>query len=153
MMRGIPQDQISANLDRLRGGARDVAARELKLFFILQKIATDQNTDVDEPELNGRIAMLAAQRGERPEKMKQEMSKDGTLANLYVQMREQKAVDEILKSAEIEDVDVLEKADEAGTESAGAPAGSESAAKESEAKAGSPAGDEEGDKPTKKSRK
>src|SRR5439155_7296710 len=66
-----------------------------------------QNVDVEESELNGRIAMLAAQRGVRPEKLKQEMAKDGTLANLYILMREQKAVDEILKSAEIEEVDVL----------------------------------------------
>jgi hypothetical protein len=43
----------------------------------------------------------------RPEKLKHEMAKDGTLANLYVQMREQKAIDKILESAEIEDVDVV----------------------------------------------
>src|SRR5207249_5967546 len=99
-------EQIAQNVERLRTGARDEAVRELKLFFILQKIATDQNTDVDEAELNGRIAMLAAQRGVRPEKLKQEMAKDGTLANLYVQMREQKAIDKILESAEIEEVEV-----------------------------------------------
>jgi len=109
MMRGIPREQIEANLEKLSGGAKDEAIRELKLFFILQKIATDQNVDVDEAELNGRIAMLAAQRGRRPEKMKQEMSKDGSLANLYVQLREQKAVDKILETAELEEVDVKDQ--------------------------------------------
>jgi len=166
MMRGIPQDQIAANLERLRTGARDEAARELKLFFILQKIANDQNTDVDEAELNGRIAMLAAQRGERPEKLKQEMAKDGTLANLYVQMREQKAVDEILTSAQIEDVDVLEepKKEEETSPAAEAPASEEPAKeskeekdepKESKAKDEAPEGEEkeEKEKPKKKSRK
>src|SRR5439155_4333451 len=107
MMRGVPREQIAGNLERLRSGAKDEAVRELKLFFILQKIANEQNVDVDESELNGRIAMLAAQRGVRPEKLKQEMAKDGTLANLYIQMREQKAVDKILQTAEVEDVDVL----------------------------------------------
>jgi len=106
MMRGMPREQVEANLERLRGGAKEEAARELKLFFILQKIANDQNVDVSEAELNGRIAMLAAQRGKRPEKMKQEMSKDGTLANMYIQMREQKAVDQLLAGATIEEVDV-----------------------------------------------
>ena len=85
---------------------RAVWSREMKLFFILQKIANDQNADVDEAELNGRIAMLAAQRGQRPEKMKQQMAKDGSLQNLYIQMREQKAVDKILEQAQIEDVEV-----------------------------------------------
>src|SRR3712207_7625769 len=76
MMRGMPREQVEANVERLRHGAKDEGIRELKLFFILQKIANDMNVDVDEAELNGRIAMLAAQRGRRPEKMKQEMSKE-----------------------------------------------------------------------------
>ena len=106
MMRGMPREQVEANVERLRGGAREEAVRELKLFFILQKLATEQNVDVDEAELNGQIAMLAAQRDARPEKLKQEMSKDGSLANLYVQMREQKAIDGLLSKAQIEDVEV-----------------------------------------------
>ncbi|HSV15182.1 MAG TPA: trigger factor [Tepidisphaeraceae bacterium] len=106
LMRGVPREQVDAQLQHLRAGAVDEAARELKLFFILQKIANDQQTDVEEAELNGRIALLAAQRGARPEKLKQEMAKDGSLSNLYVQMREQKALDKILESATIEEVDV-----------------------------------------------
>jgi trigger factor len=106
MMRGIPREQVEANVERLRHGAKEEGVRELKLFFILQKIANDMNVEVDEAELNGRIAMLAAQRGRRPEKMKQEMAKDGTLANMYVQMREQKAVDRLLEQAQVEEVDV-----------------------------------------------
>jgi len=119
MMRGIPREQVEANVERLRHGAKDEAARELKLFFILQKIANDMNVEVDEAELNGRIAMLAAQRGRRPEKMKQEMAKDGTLANMYVQMREQKAIDRLLEQAQVEEVD-MPKGDEAqASESSG----------------------------------
>ncbi len=110
LMRGIPQPQVEAQLEQLRYGAQEEAASELKLFFILQKIATDQGTDVDEAELNGRIALLAAQRGERPEKVKQEMAKDGGLASLYIQMREQKALDQILESAQVEEVEVPQPA-------------------------------------------
>jgi trigger factor len=106
MMRGMPREQIETQIEQLRGGAKEEGARELKLFFILQKIANDQNADVDEAELNGRIAMLAAQRGQRPEKMKQQMAKVGSLQNLFIQMREQKAVDKILEKAQIEDVEV-----------------------------------------------
>jgi trigger factor len=106
LMRGIPREQVEAQLDQLRYGAEEEAGKELKLFFILQKIAADQENDVDEAELNGRIALLAAQRGERPEKVKQEMAKDGSLTSLYIQMREQKALDQILLSAAIEEVDV-----------------------------------------------
>lgn len=61
---------------------------------------------MDEAELNGRIALLAAQSGKRPEKLKQEMTADGSLLSMYVQMREQKAVDKILETSKVEDVDV-----------------------------------------------
>ncbi len=108
MMRGMPREQVEAAIEQLKAGAADVAARELKLFFILQKVAADNNIDVDEAELNGRIAAIAIQRGRRPEKLKQEMSSDGTLSELYLQIREQKAVDKILESAEVEEV-ALEK--------------------------------------------
>jgi FKBP-type peptidyl-prolyl cis-trans isomerase (trigger factor) len=111
MMRGVLREQIASQIPQLRAAAQTDAVRELKLFFILQKIATDQGTEVNESELNGRIAQLAAQRGERPEKLKQEMSKDGSLSNLYVQMREQKALDEVLKSAQVEEVEVAPDAE------------------------------------------
>lgn len=105
MMRGVSREDAEGGVEKLRGGAKDEAARELKLFFILQKIAKDQNVDVSEAELNGRIAEYAAQSGRRPEKVKQELAKDGGLTNLYVQMQEQKAIDKILESAQIEEVE------------------------------------------------
>ena len=116
MMRGLPREQIEVNIEKLRHGAREEAIKELKLYFILQKIATDQQVDVDEGELNGRVAMIAAQRGLRPEKLKQQMAKDGTLANLYVTMREQKAVDKLLEKAQIEEVDLQTNPAEEKTE-------------------------------------
>ncbi|MCC7349083.1 MAG: trigger factor [Phycisphaerales bacterium] len=114
MLRGIPREEVEGHIEQLRGGAKEEAVRELKLFFILQKVAQDQNVDVDEAELNGRIAMIAAQRDRRPEKLKQEMSKDGSLANLYLQMREQKAIDKILESAQIEEVEPTQAQGNAG---------------------------------------
>lgn len=106
LMRGLPEDQVDSRIDALRGGIKDESIRDLKLFFILQKIANDFSVEVDEEELNGRIALLAAQSGKRPEKLKQEMTADQSLLSMYVQMREQKAVDKILETAKVEEVDV-----------------------------------------------
>jgi trigger factor len=106
MMRGVPREQVEANIEALKGGAADEAQRELKLFFILQKLATNLNVDVDEGELNGRIAYLAIQRNQRPETMKKEMSQNGQLVQMYIQMREQKALDEVLKNVKMEEVEL-----------------------------------------------
>jgi trigger factor len=121
MMRGVAREQIEANVSRLKMGAEQEAVKELKAFFILQQVAKDQDVDVSEAELNGRISMIALQQGKRPEKVKQEMAKDGTtLMNLYVQIREEKAIDNILKTAEVEEVEPTaeqQKATEPGSES------------------------------------
>jgi trigger factor len=106
MMRGAPRDEVTAQSEKFRSAARDEAIRDLKVFFILQKLAATQNVDIEEPELNGRIAMIAAESDRRPEKLKQDMAKDGTLTELYVQMREQRAIDKLLETANIEEVDV-----------------------------------------------
>ena len=79
MQRGVSRGGRSRRTSSgCAAAAKDEAARELKLFFILQKVAEEQDVDVTEGELNGRIAMLAAQRGQRPEKLKQQMTKDGS---------------------------------------------------------------------------
>ncbi len=137
MMRGMPREQVEANVERLRGGAADEAARELKLYFILQKVAAQQNVTVSEGELNGRVAMLAIQRGQRPEKLKQQMSKDGSLANLYVQMLEQKAIDQVLARAQIEEIELkAEEASDAPAEAAGAADAADASSPEPERKEG-----------------
>lgn len=106
MMRGATREQLEANVDAIKTGAPEEAQRELKLFFVLQKLATDLEVDVDEEELNGRIAYLAAQRNQRPETLKKEMSQNGQLVQLYIQLREQKALDVVLTKVKIEEVEV-----------------------------------------------
>jgi len=106
LMKGIPRERIEQNVEQLRTGAQDEAVRELKTFFILQQVAKQMEIEVSEGELNSRIATLAYQQGRRPERLKQEMAKDGnTLTNLYVSMREEKAIDKILESADIEEIE------------------------------------------------
>ena len=106
MMRGVAAAQIEANIEKLKAGADQQALTELRSFFILDKVAAKEGIDVSEGELNGQIAQIAMQSGERPEKVKQRMDKDGSLMTMYVRMRENKAVDKILESAKIEEIEV-----------------------------------------------
>ena len=105
MSRGMPRAQVENNLEQLKQGAEAEADRELKLFFILSKLGEEHSVEVSDDEVNGQIAMAAIQNGQRPESLRQRMEQDGSLANLYVQLREQKTLDELLKSADIEEVE------------------------------------------------
>jgi len=108
MMRGMTREQVMSNFQALKAAAQADAFRELKQFFILQKLATEQKVEVDESELNNQVAMLALRQGKRPEKVKHEMAQDGSLSFLFVRLREEKALDKILETANIEEVDAPE---------------------------------------------
>ncbi len=116
LRRGVPAQAIQQNLEALRGGADVQAVNELKLFFMLQKVANDAGVEVDEDELNGQVAMMAIMRGLRPEKFKQQMAKEGTLAELYLQLREGKAMDTIIEKAKVEEVEAPNPTAPAGGE-------------------------------------
>ena len=111
MQRGVPEAQIVQNIELLKGGAKEEAIRELKLNFILAKVAEQQGVEVTEGELNGNIAAIAEQRGLRPEKLKQQMASEGSLQTLYTRLVELKAIDKILEHAKIEDAPAEEKKD------------------------------------------
>jgi trigger factor len=105
-VRGVSPERVAALQDGIRATAHEQGAMELKKFFILNKLAQQENIDVSEGELNGMIAELALRRDVRPEKLKQELSSDGQLAYLYMQMRDSKALDAVLERVQIDDVDV-----------------------------------------------
>ena len=105
MMRGMTREQVMSNFQALKAAAQADAFRELKQFFILQQLSTDHKIEVEEAELNNHVALLAARQGRRPEKVKHEMAQDGSLSHLYVRLREDKALDKVLETAEIEEVE------------------------------------------------
>ncbi len=106
MMRGMQVEQIRANLDRLTAGAADQAKNELKLFFALSKVAAENELEVDEAEVNGQIAYMAMMQNQRPEKLKQSMANSGQLSDLWLSLRERKALDKLLEGAKIEEVEI-----------------------------------------------
>ena len=105
MYRGVPEEEVRAQLAEMRGASEEQAVRQLKQFFILDKASKDLNIDVDEQELNGRIAMLAMQQQRRPDKLRQEMAKQGQIEQLYLQIREQKTLEKILEQAKVTEVE------------------------------------------------
>ena len=101
LMRGLPREQIDQQMEQLRAGSEQQAKQQLKTFFIMDKIADKLEMDVTEEEINGHIAQLAIQQGQRPEKMREQMLRDGSLAQFRLQVREDKCIAKLLESAKI----------------------------------------------------
>ena len=112
LYRGTPEEEVKAKLAEMRSETEEQSVRQLKQFFILDKASKELEIDVDEQELNGRIAMMAMQQGRRPDKLRQEMAKQGQIEQLYLQLREQKTLDKILEQAKVTEVEATDDAAE-----------------------------------------
>ena len=104
MRRGLPREQIEEQMEQLRASSEQQAKKQLKTFFIMDKVADKLDIEVTEEEINGHIAQLAIQQGQRPERMREEMVRSGSLAQFRLQVREDKCVAKLLESAKITEV-------------------------------------------------
>ena len=101
LMRGLSREQIGEQIEQLQAGSEQQAEKQVKTFFIMDKIADKLDMDVSEEEINGHIAQLAMQRGQRPEKMREDMERNGSLAQLNLEVRQDKCIAKLLETAAI----------------------------------------------------
>ncbi len=101
LYRGMSREQIDERLTELQAAATEQAEQDLKLSFILGKIAEGENIEVTEDEVNSRIARMATANNRRPERLRQELAQDGSLEQVADSLREEKALDKLLEQAKI----------------------------------------------------
>jgi trigger factor len=99
--RGVPESDISARIDELRTSAREQAVRDLKLSFILDKVAEQLEVQVTDEEVNTQIALMARRYNRRFDRVRDELQQQGLLSQLAEQIRQDKCVTRILEDANI----------------------------------------------------
>jgi trigger factor len=111
LSRGLSRQQVDEQMEQLRAGSEEQAKEQLRTFFIMDKVAEKLDVDVTEEEINGHIARVAIQRGQRPEKLKEQMERDGSLAQFRLDVRQSKCISKLLESANISGGQSEEKAE------------------------------------------
>ena len=101
MYRGVDALAIEEHLAELRTSSGKSAQAELKVFFILDKAAEKLGIKVSEQEINGRIAQIAMERNERPERLRQQLIQSNQVGSVFQQIREHKTMDAILAKARV----------------------------------------------------
>jgi len=71
--RGVPAEEIEKHMEDLSGASSEQAARDLRLYFIIDAIAKKENLEVTDAEVNARIQFMAVQYGRRPDRLREEM--------------------------------------------------------------------------------
>jgi trigger factor len=135
LQRGVPREQIDENLTELQADAATQAMQELKLTFVLGKIAEAEGIEVTEDEINSRIAQMAQVYNRRPERLRQELSQDGSIQQVAVSLTEEKALDKLLAQAEVREItrEEAEKEAEAKAKKSAKKAADKALAEETEA--------------------
>jgi trigger factor len=112
MQKGVPEAEIVQQIDALRISSAQQAAVDLRLFFIMSKLAEQFDIDVTEEEVNSRVAAIAMQYGRRPEKLRHQMESSGQLEQLHLQIRDGKVVDKLVEMGEVVEIDEKTLAEE-----------------------------------------
>lgn len=99
---GIPPAEVEKRIDEIKTSSRELAAREMKRFFIMEKLAEQfEDVEVTEGEINNLIATIAYRQGRRFDRVRDELAKGGGLTNLYLQIRDEKLIDRLVKKAQV----------------------------------------------------
>jgi trigger factor len=101
LVRGLSREQVDQRMEQLRASSEEQAKQQLKTFFIMDKIADKLEIEASEEEINGRIAELAIQQKQRPERMKEQMERDGSLDQFRLEVRDSKCIAKLLESAQV----------------------------------------------------
>ncbi|MFB0553997.1 MAG: trigger factor [Phycisphaerae bacterium] len=101
MMRGLSREQLEEQIEQLQAASEEQAREQLKAFFIMDKVADKLEIDVSDEEINGHIAQIALQRGQRPERMREQMERDGSLAQFKLEVRQNNCIAKLLETAKI----------------------------------------------------
>jgi trigger factor len=105
LQKGLPREQLAEQTEQLKASSEQQAEEQLKRFFIMDKVADKLGIEVSEEEINGQIAQLAIQQGQRPEKMREQMQRDGSLSQFGLQVRDEKCLAKLLESAQIAEIE------------------------------------------------
>lgn len=102
---GFTREQIAARENEIRQNAIETTRQALKEHFVLDRIATEENIDCEDADIEHELMMMAFQSGEPVRRIRARMVKNGMIENMEAQLRERKAVDFILEHAKFTDTE------------------------------------------------
>ena len=103
--RGISEDEIMENQEKIIQTAGEQANMSVKTSFILEQIAEAEDIKVSREELLGRVAEIAARNNTPVKKLTKQLEKQNGFGRIYNGLRIQKTLDFLRESASITEVD------------------------------------------------
>jgi len=137
LLQGLKAEEVQKQMEQLKTASQQQAEESLRSYFIMDAVAKKFDIKATDEEINGYIAQAAMYRQVRPEKLREQMARDGSLVEAALEIREIKCIDKILESAKITEV-APEKLAAKHAKAEAKPAKKEAPKKEPEKKAEKP---------------
>jgi trigger factor len=99
---GMDPRRMQIDWEGIREGQRERAEREVRGTFILDRIAEVEKIEVGDEELDHEIGHYAESMNQTPDVLKARLTKEGALDSIRLQVRNRKALDLVIASAETE---------------------------------------------------
>lgn len=96
MEQGATAYEIEERLAELRDSSHEVARRDMKIMFMLERLAEEYNISVEDGEINARLIRIARQQGVTPDQLQQQLIKSGEAPLLVMQIKHEKTSDYIV---------------------------------------------------------
>jgi trigger factor len=99
VQQGYKKEDINEQDEKLKESMRPQAADNVRLFFLIDKIARQEKIEVETEEIEKKIAEIAAQSGEALESVKAKIKDKGLMDNIKEQILHDKTVEFLIDNA------------------------------------------------------
>jgi trigger factor len=100
---GFSEEQIRSRENELRQNSLQATATALKEHFILERIAEEEEIDVEDGDYDAEIRLLSLQSGETPRRIRAQLEKRGLMDVLRNQIIERKVISLVQQNARFDD--------------------------------------------------
>ncbi|HLG14519.1 MAG TPA: trigger factor [Blastocatellia bacterium] len=103
---GLDPRTMKLDWEDLRESQREGVEREVRASFVLSRIAAARKDEPSEEEVDREIDQLAEATGQTAAAVKARLTKEGTVDSIKEQIRNRKALDYVIASADVRNVEV-----------------------------------------------
>ena len=101
--KGFKKEDLDKKDGELEERFKDDALKQVRLLFILDRIARDEGIKADEKDLEDAYKSISIRSGKSEKEIKDHYEKEGLVDNLLERIREEKTINFLIKSAEIKE--------------------------------------------------
>ena len=101
--KGFRKEDLDKKDGELEERFKDDALKQVRLLFILDRIARDEGIKADEKDLEDAYKSISIRSGKSEKEIKDHYEKEGLVDNLLERIREEKTINFLIKSAEIKE--------------------------------------------------